>query len=270
MDVKTLQLGDYTVTGYSRTLVGTAISIKELKLIFDMGVCPYDFVRIPRVFLTHLHPDHSLGIYTHIGIRNAAGYSPSQIYLPAEQQPLVEKVIKTMGQMNLSTLPCEILPVHPEESTPLNRNFFIKSFKTDHSHDSLGYTVFESRQKLKEAYRGLPKQELGQLRKRGIKITHPVEAPILTYTGDATKDVLTKEWVRKSRILICECTFLGDQDYNVSENTQHLHLSDLVDARLECEHLMLCHFSIRYGEDEIRQFVDKARLHLPPQLHLLL
>ena len=56
--VKKLAYDGFTIEGYSRAAVQTYWRIPELKLGFDLGAQPWEFMGTPTWFITHTHLDH--------------------------------------------------------------------------------------------------------------------------------------------------------------------------------------------------------------------
>jgi len=58
-----------TIEGYSRAAVQTYWRIPELKIGFDLGAQPWDFMGTPTWFMTHTHLDHvaALPVYVRGG-----------------------------------------------------------------------------------------------------------------------------------------------------------------------------------------------------------
>ena len=56
--IKRLEHGGLTIEGYSRAAVQTYWRVPELKLGFDLGAQPWDFMGTPTWFVTHTHLDH--------------------------------------------------------------------------------------------------------------------------------------------------------------------------------------------------------------------
>ena len=51
-----------TIDGYSRAAVQTYWRVAELKIGFDLGAQPWDFMSLPRTFISHSHLDHIAAI----------------------------------------------------------------------------------------------------------------------------------------------------------------------------------------------------------------
>ena len=64
--------GGLTVEGYSRAAVQTYWRIPELKIGFDLGAQPWDFMGTPTWFITHTHLDHVAALPVYVARRHDA------------------------------------------------------------------------------------------------------------------------------------------------------------------------------------------------------
>src|SRR4026208_1861452 len=76
--------GNLTIEGYSRAAVQSYWRIPELKLGFDLGAQPWDFMGTASWFITHTHLDHIAALPVYVARRRMMKMSPPPIYLPAE------------------------------------------------------------------------------------------------------------------------------------------------------------------------------------------
>ena len=67
--LKTHEHGDLTIEGYSRAAVQSYWRIPQLKLGFDLGAHPWDFMGHPRWFISHNHLDHIAGLPLYVSRR---------------------------------------------------------------------------------------------------------------------------------------------------------------------------------------------------------
>ena len=58
-----------TIEGYSRAAVQTYWRIPELKIGFDLGAQPWDFMGTPTWFVTHAHLDHVAALPVYVARR---------------------------------------------------------------------------------------------------------------------------------------------------------------------------------------------------------
>ena len=81
-----------------------------------------------------------------------------------------------------------------------------------------------------------------------LQITRRVEIPLVAYCGDtAVGDFLDLDYVRNSKILLLECTFVEPDHLERARAGNHLHVTDLpgVLPRLNNEKILLTHLSRR-------------------------
>ena len=142
----------------------------------------------------------------------------------------------------------------------IHRDTYIQPFKTIHRVPSQGYTIFQRRNKLKPEYEGLEWIELKPIKDQGEEITAPVDVPLVSYTGDTIlPGVLRHDHVLRSELLIMECTFLDDSiSRKEARERSHIHLEELLENQDAFENtgsILLCHFSNRYKQEEIKEII---------------
>ena len=67
--IMTCQHAGLTVEGYSRAAVQTYWRIPELKIGFDLGAQPWEFMGTPTWLLTHTHLDHVAALPVYVARR---------------------------------------------------------------------------------------------------------------------------------------------------------------------------------------------------------
>src|SRR5437588_581955 len=73
-----------TIEGYSRAAVQTYWRIPELKIGFDLGAQPWDFMGTGTWFITHTHLDHFAALPVYVARRRMMRMEPPVLYLPRE------------------------------------------------------------------------------------------------------------------------------------------------------------------------------------------
>jgi len=256
-----LTLGETEVIGYSVGGEETVVAIPTLNVCFDIGKAPEEVLAVDHVLLSHGHMDHAAGIAYYCSQRNFREMSPGIILLPKRLTPAVEAVLDCWGSLDGTRPPVRLVGLEPGQEYELRRNLFAFAFATNHCRDSLGYTIIERRQKLKEEYLELPGPEIARLRKSGVPITYTLNLPLVTYLGDTMGgDFEELACVRHSRILIAECTFFDDDHHERARAGRHYHLDQLAQVlpKMENEHIVLTHVSRRTDVKVARKMVDKA------------
>src|SRR5262249_62080413 len=81
---QSVQHAGLTIEGYSRAAVQSYWRIPELKLGFDLGAQPWDFMGTPTWFVTHTHLDHVAPLPVYVARRRMMRMEPPTLYVPAE------------------------------------------------------------------------------------------------------------------------------------------------------------------------------------------
>src|SRR5215510_9415362 len=77
-----LQHKDLTIEGYSRAAVQTYFRVPELKLGFDLGAQPWDFMGTQTWVVTHVHLDHIASLPVYVARRRMMKMGPPTVYVP--------------------------------------------------------------------------------------------------------------------------------------------------------------------------------------------
>jgi ribonuclease Z len=256
-----------TVEGYSRAAVQSYWRIPELKIGFDLGAQPWDFMGTPTWLLTHTHLDHIAALPVYVARRRMMRMEPPTVYLPAEAVEDVRRLLHIMQRLDRGRMLCELRGVQPGDEIELSREHVITVFPTAHTIPSVGYLVWDRRMKLKEEYHGLPGDQIRDLRLSGAEVTREVRVPLLAYTGDTTPAGLDNfPPVYEAKILITELSFIRPNHRREKIHKHgHMHLDDLLERaeRFKNELIICAHFSTRYHPQEVRRLVEAK---LPPGL----
>jgi ribonuclease Z len=271
--IKRLAHGDLTVEGYSRAAVQTYWRVPELKLGFDLGAQPWDFMGTATWFVTHTHLDHIAALPVYVARRRLMKMEPPTIYLPEHAVPLVERLLHVISRLDRGRLPCELIAVRPGDEIELSRELVVTVGATRHTVPSVGYLVWERRRKLKAEFQSLTGDQIRDLRLSGTEVTEERRIPILGYLGDSEPRGLDDNpAMYQARILIAEMTFVAPSHRKEKIHKHgHMHLDDFVERRdrFQNERIIAAHFSTRCNEEQIRRMVEKTfpdlldgRLHL--------
>ena len=88
-----------TVEGYSRAAVQTYWRIPELKVGFDLGAQPWDFMSTPNWLITHTHLDHVAALPVYVARRRMMRMEPPTLYVPAEALEDVRRFLLIMQRV---------------------------------------------------------------------------------------------------------------------------------------------------------------------------
>ena len=245
--------------GYSVAGEETVVAIPVLGVCFDIGKAPDEIISVNHVLLSHGHMDHAAGIAYYCSQRDFREMSAGTVLLPMRLAPILEELLNCWGNFDGSRPPANIVPLGPGQEYEIRRNLFAFTFATNHGSDSLGYTIIERRQKLKQEYLDLPGPEIAQLRKDGVPVTYTLNMPLVTYLGDTMGgDFENLACVRQSKILIAECTFFDQDHHDRARAGKHYHFDDLAKVleSMENEHIVLTHLSRRTDIGLARKMVN--------------
>src|SRR5436309_11503860 len=264
---RTLKHKDLTIEGYSRAAVQTYWRVPELKLGFDLGAQPWDFMGTPTWLVTHTHLDHIAALPVYVARRRMMKMEPPTIYLPAPAVEDVRRLLLIMQRLDRGRMVCQLHGVTPGQEIELSREHVVTAFPTTHTIPSLGYLVWERRHKLKEEYHGLPGDQIRDLRLSGQEVTREVRTPLLAYTGDTSPAGLDNcPAAFEAKVLITELSFIRPNHRREKiHKFGHMHLDDFLERadKFKNELIICAHFSTRYNPQEVRKLVEAK---LPPGL----
>jgi ribonuclease Z len=249
-----------TVEGYSRAAVQSYWRVPELKIGFDLGAQPWDFMGTPTWLVTHTHLDHVAALPVYVARRRMMKMEPPTIYLPAPSVDDVRKLLLIMQRLDRGRQVCNLVGVEPGQEIELSREHVVTPFATTHTIPSVGYVVWERRNKLKEEYHGLPGDKIRDLRLAGTAVTREVRTPILAYTGDTSPAGIDAfPAVFDAKVLITEMSFIRPNHRREKiHKFGHMHLDDFLERadRFKNELIVCGHFSTRYHPNEVRKLLD--------------
>ena len=256
-----------TVEGYSRAAVQTYWRIPELKLGFDLGVQPWEFMATPTWFLTHVHLDHVAALPVYVARRRMMRMEPPTLYVPAYAVDDLRRLMLILQRLDRGRMICNMHGVNAGEEIELSREHVVTVFATTHTIPSLGYVVWERRFKLKPEYHGLPGDKIRDLRLSGTPVTSEVRTPLVAYSGDTSPAGLDAyPPVFQAKILITEMSFIRPNHRREKiHKFGHMHLDDYIERadKFQNELIICAHFSTRYNAAEVRKVVEAK---LPPGL----
>ena len=250
-----------TVEGYSRAAVQSYWRVPELKLGFDLGAHPWDFMGTPTWMLSHCHLDHIAALPLYVARRRLMKMSEPTIYLPDYAVSNVRNMLDSFARLDRGRLPCELLGVNGGDEIELSRELVMKVLKTKHTIPSVGYVIFERRKKLKQKYLGLSGDQIRDLRESGVEISEEKRLPIVGFTGDTSPAGLDNNPLfYECKILITEMTFIAkDHRKELIHKNGHMHLDDFVarQGEFKNEVVIASHLSTRYSRKQAEGIVKK-------------
>lgn len=255
------------IEGSSRAGHETWFRIRELGVALDIGRCPDPVVPMEHVFVTHAHLDHAAGIPFYAAQRKLQQLEVGTVYVPAESREGFEELLAVQRKLTGSTLALEIVGLAAGEEARFGRNHLVRAHAATHRVAARAYELVDVRHHLREEFLGMGGEEIGRLRREGVKVDEPYARSLLFYTGDTDRGLLENcEALFRSEVLMIECSFVLEGHQDRAAQYRHIHIDDIADFadRFENELIVLTHFSRRYSRDEIR---TQVRRRLPVSLH---
>lgn len=184
----------------------------------------------------------------------------------------LEALVEAAARLERTAYRWRLLPLAAGDRVDLGAGFVLEAFATDHVVPSLGFHLHRRRKKLLAEHVGRSGQEIVALRERGVEVQHEIEELVLSYCGDTGAGVWAlAPRLPESRLLMIECTFVGESQRGKAATYGHLHLDDLVAHRERLaghEAILLHHLSRRHSAAELRRAVERLLPELAPRIFI--
>jgi ribonuclease BN (tRNA processing enzyme) len=274
-DFFTLATEHFTIEGRSRAGQETFFRIRDLGLVLDIGRGPDLAVGMSNIFVSHAHLDHALGVPFYAGQRNLQRISGGRVFVPAETAADFRALMALHEKLEDVTYHVEIVGIAANEVVPIDRTHEVRAHQASHRVAARAYEFLEIRHRLREEYAG--REDIGDLRRRGLEVTEDYRWPLLFYTGDTDRGILeSNDALFRAEVLIIECSFVASGHQQRAAEYQHIHFDDIAEfaGRFENRMIVLTHFSRRYSRAQIRDEIrrrcpaalrDRIRLALPEE-----
>lgn len=264
--------------GISEGGIRTSIICPSLDFMFDFGFINPDKIHIGKILLSHAHLDHSCGIPYYVSQRSLRKLPKPKIYVPKALEPKLSQILKLYSEIEEFDYECELIGLEYGDRVDLKPGYFFKPLQSFHRVPSQGYTVYETKRKLKKEFSALSSEEIRKSKENGIDPTEEIASPFVSFSGDSKIEyVLENEDVRKSKILFMECTYYCEKrDVSRAREWGHTHFDEIVEhaSSFENEAIVLIHPSKRYSYRELNDLLrkkvpsilkDRISLFLPPK-----
>ena len=264
--------------------------------LFDCGegtqrqiqIAELSFFKIDKVFITHLHGDHVLGLPGLLQTLDFHEKRYIEIYGTPGIKRLVELSTTQCFYINTEDLKVEVKEIEPTDEVNLvleTETYRVLSIGLNHTVECIGYSFEEkerfkyNRQKVKELNlkaehfkeleekgfttlngKKIYKDELGEF-KRGFKFTYITDT---YYTENIFK------LAEGSDYLILECTYFDEDEY--AKAVKHLSFNIFRTKiypklkELNVKDIILTHFSRRYKE--LTKFEEAIKKHNMENVYL--
>ena len=228
----------------------------------QMMISPFSFMKIDRVFISHMHGDHILGLP---GLLQTMGMSGRKkdvsIYGPEGLGKALNSMLDACeGELEFNIT---INELEGGESFAFE-GFSVSVFRTEHNTPSVGFLYREDDRpgafnKAKAEKLGLEPEDFSKLQNgetvKGVKpeqVIGPARRGCsMVYTGDTVPCNAIKEASAGADVLIHEATYV-DKDSKLAKEHFHSTARSAAETASECKVRMLAlvHISNRYGDNE--------------------
>lgn len=254
-----LRVGGLTLTGITRGGIETCVMVKELGVMFDVGMCPPGALKFPTILVSHGHADHLGGLPYLVSQHGLMSSPPPVVHMPEEIVAPIRQILACWSQIEDFELKADLRGHPPGARVPVGRDLTALALRTSHRVPSLAWVIERTSHRLRAEFVGREPREIAALRAAGEVITDPHSEPILCVTGDTRIELFDEqEIVRRCRVLVHEVTSWDDRrDAAVTRRWGHTHLDEIV-ARAEQftgEALVLVHRSMRHTRGEAEALV---------------
>src|SRR5437763_14982112 len=98
-----------TIEGWSRAAVQSYWRIPELKVGFDLGAQPWDFMGTPNWFVSHAHLDHLTALPVYVARRRMMKMDPPRVFVPAESLEDVKRLMLVWQRLDRGRQVCDLV-----------------------------------------------------------------------------------------------------------------------------------------------------------------
>ncbi len=267
-----------------RGLPAVAVCREREILLFDCGEGTQrqmvrfglSFMKVDRIFLTHFHGDHYLGLF---GLTQSMSFFGRQKPLHMYGPPGMEAIAETVSCIGNFRAGFKIVghDIGPGDSVAC-QGYAVTPAAVDHLVPTLGYILQEDQRPGKfdverASAMGIPPGRLYKELQMGrtVRVGRALIAPEqivgpprpgrkIVYLGDVLPSSSVVKFCRNADLLICEATFcedLADRARETGHST--VRLACEIAAEAGVKRLLLTHFSPRYDEEAISEEITFRR-----------
>ncbi len=285
MDLQVIFLGTAgSIPTKNRSLPAIAIRRKGELIFFDCGEgvqrqmvkASLGFNRKMKVFITHMHGDHILGLPGLVQTMSLLGRTKKlEVYGPGGLQAFIQAIEKTV-QFTL-TFPLETLEIKNDGIVCAEKEYNIHAAEADHSVPAFAYSLIEKPRPGKfypEKAQALvvPEGKLWSKLQHGSVIKLPngrivkpqeVVGPLrpgrkVVYTGDSRSSECLVKLAKNADLLIHDCTFDDELSERAEEDGHSTPRQATKTAKQAAvKQLILTHISARYKTPDL--LLEQAR-----------
>lgn len=233
--------------------------LPAFRCLLEFGRAPDDVLGYGTVCLTHGHLDHAAGLAHHSSRRRLTGLPPARVFAPEEAAPDLEAWLAISERLENVDYGVHVTPAVPGRTVDLRNDLAVTFLPGRHRVPTVGYLFSEVRKKLIDELVGHSEAEIVAFRESGAEVARREEIPLLAYPGDCAPAIFdAAPDLFRARVLLIECSFLGEDDRERARKYDHIHLDDIAEraSLFQNEAIVLTHFSMRYRPEEIFEALE--------------
>ena len=211
----------------------TFVTLPDLSVSFDIGLCPPPVLTADTVALTHGHADHAAGLLYYMAQRYRTRMGPGTVVCHPELTDAIRQLALCGAQLEGHTTPVHVVGLRPGAELVIGEGVTLRGFETHHTVPSLGFVIE----------------------------TPGGDRPTLAYTGDTTWGAcFQREDLLAARVLVTECTFLRREHRRTATVSGHLHLDHVraLVQRSAADTIVLTHLPRQLPVHRVRQIIRHA------------
>jgi ribonuclease Z len=215
---------------------------------------------VDRIMISHSHVDHVSGLLAFIGIRNRTkgdNTKPLDIYYNSDDPYIynhIEAIEKIYPQEFLK-FSLTFIGISSDQRVWVNEKTYIKTFRTQHTDWSMGFSVCDKSFRIKDGY---DKKETGKLIKSGAinkdDVLERKDIIKFAYTLDNCGFNIAE--IEGAHEVILDCTFLDANDRKGETHCSIAECEAIIEAS-KCRVAYLAHISPRYESQKIIKIENK-------------
>lgn len=253
---------------FSKALYSSWCYDKTRNLMFDCGEGAATNIGnclagIDKIFIGHSHGDHTLGLPSIIGCRNAGrGISrnidtqdhnkPLTVYYPEDNYLMKDLISFCKSRAgNWLRYDLKFVAINDGFELDLGNKQFVRAFTMRHQKNAstLGYVIYENRNRLKPEFRG---QDIPSLLKNGLTkdvMNESYRANLFAYCLDAY-DIPDRSQLTDCKDVVMDCTFVNEKD---RDDTTHFTIDEAIKIcdDVGVKKIYAAHLSGRYDYNEV-------------------
>src|SRR5688572_26683029 len=126
-----------TIEGYSRAAVQSYWRVPELKLGFDLGAQPWDFMGTQTWLISHTHLDHVAALPVYVARRRMMKMEPPTVYVPEYALDDLKRLLLLFQRLDRGRQVCDLRGVKAGDELELSRENVVTVFATTHTIPSV-------------------------------------------------------------------------------------------------------------------------------------